>query len=199
MGMAPFSEFARSRCVVVVAHPDDECLFSAGLLICQPADWTIICCSIPRRDPIRAYKFFDACAVLGAKPRLLPFSEKDVDTPLESLQYLDLSDFDIIVTHNRIGEYGHPHHKQVHRHITQEYGQSRLIYTFGYGLPIAEHDISIRLDDARLMKKMRALRSYDHELPYEGEDRPKWEALLRRYCPEGQENLRDEAYALHEA
>src|SRR6185369_9909067 len=96
--------------VLVVAHPDDESLFFGGLLASEPGDWTVISCSIPRTDPIRAWKFFDACEVLGAKPRLLPFSETEFN-----ISALELSSFDQIVTHNSAGEYGHPQHLQLNR------------------------------------------------------------------------------------
>jgi hypothetical protein len=36
---------------------------------------------------------------------------------------LDIDDADLIVTHNRDGEYGHKHHKEVHNHLTQKYGE----------------------------------------------------------------------------
>ena len=59
--------------LVVTAHPDDEVLWGSGIILRnKEKKWTILCCSIPRIDDIRAYKFFDSCEVLGAKPRLLP-------------------------------------------------------------------------------------------------------------------------------
>src|SRR6266705_2571148 len=98
------------RRALVVAHCDDESLWFGGLLAAEPGDWTIIACSIPRTDPIRAWKFFDACEVLGAKPRLLPFVESGPLELLGNTDRLDLAGFDQIVTHNVVGEYGHRHH-----------------------------------------------------------------------------------------
>lgn len=164
------------RRAVVVAHPDDESLWFGGLVIAEPGDWMIICCSIPRVDPIRAWKFFDACAVLGARARLLPFVESDPGKPLGNLDALDLSGFDEVVTHNEVGEYGHQHHKQLHRFVAERCRERTLVSGYGrnagglrrYALTRATH-----------AAKMAALRCYDHVSPSDG--RPKWEALIARY------------------
>jgi hypothetical protein len=155
--------------VLVVAHPDDEALWFGGLLIAEPGDWTCICCSIPRTDPIRAYKFFDACDVLGAKGRLLPFTEgEELD-----LSHLDVSGFDQVVTHGVVGEYGHRHHVQLNRHligaVTGRYGM----------LPGTKR---IELTASQYERKVQALRCYDHTSPYDR--KPKWQALLDRYGTE---------------
>ena len=103
--------------VIVTSHPDDEVLWAGGLPICFPGKWTIICCSVPRHDSIRAWKFFDACNVLGVTPRLIPSTESEPGEVLRNLEIHDLSSFDCIVTHNQWGEYGHLHHQTVHKHI----------------------------------------------------------------------------------
>jgi LmbE family N-acetylglucosaminyl deacetylase len=166
---------------LVVAHPDDETLWGAGIMLRHPGDWTVICCSIPRRDPIRAWKFFDACTVLGAKPRLLPFTEAEPTESLMGLSTIDLSRFDCIVTHNHAGEYGHLHHKQVAAMIPKA-------IRFGEGVG----GQPLELTAAESGKKLQALKCYDHVLPYGGRKIPKWEALLERY---GAHLLHTESYA----
>lgn len=161
--------------VVVVAHPDDESLWCGGLLARYPARWTIICCSIPRIDPVRAWKFFDACNVLMARPRLLPFVETGPHEPMKSLDHLDLAEHDLIVTHNAQGEYGHQHHIDVHRHIAARW-PDRMV-TIGYGEPRPKRLIALTEAEAKI--KRAALRCYDHVSPTDG--RPKWQALLDRY------------------
>src|SRR5262245_29588921 len=107
----PISDLLRDpalRLAVVTAHPDDESLWCGGLLLRYPGNWTVICCSTPKRDPIRAYKFFDACERLGARGRIVVQPE-DLNTKL-SFAWIDLSPYDLIVTHGEAGEYGHPHH-----------------------------------------------------------------------------------------
>jgi hypothetical protein len=96
-----------SRRILVTAHPDDESLWFAGLLLRYPGPWTVVCCSIPQKDPIRAYTFYDACAWLGARGRVLPWVEnKDQPLALCALETLDLEGYDLVVTHGRNGEYG---------------------------------------------------------------------------------------------
>ena len=178
------------RAALVVAHPDDESLWGAGIVLNNKAWWTVICCSIPRIDPVRAYKFFGACDVLRATGRLLPVVESSPDQPLRGLEMLDLNEFDWIVTHGRGPEPGypihHPHHKQVHEHVVKHYSHLRL-WGFGQGQAYA-------LSPSQLEIKRAALRCYDHALPYEGRTIPKWQALMHRYCEVGGYDLGVERY-----
>lgn len=158
------------RTAIVVAHSDDETVWAGGLAIRLKCD--IICCSIPRRDPIRAVKFFDACLELGCRGILLPYQEEPPH-PLK-LEFLDLETYDHIITHNEVGEYGHEHHKQLHWHICAEYSHKRLSF-FGYGWQ--GEDIGLTTDESE--RKLRALKRYDHTNDIDGE--PKWSALIKRY------------------
>jgi LmbE family N-acetylglucosaminyl deacetylase len=182
-----------ARRALVVAHPDDEAMWFAGALIRHPGDWTIICCSIPLRDPGRAYKFFGACRVLGANGRLVPFPESAPSLPLNNLDLLDLSEYDDILTHNWEGEYGHQHHKAVHQHIVSRW-PGRLLVS-GYGLP-GEPDYFIALGDEEYERKLTAIRCYDHVSPSDN-GVPKSEALLARYG--AQFNLKIEPYVRYRA
>lgn len=163
------------RRALVVAHCDDESLWFGGLLASEPGDWTVIACSIPRADPERAWKFFDACCVLGARARLLPFVETAAQDPLQQTGLIDLSGFDQIVTHNDVGEYGHQHHRWLNRHLTARYPDK--VVTGCYGKDPGPKRIV--LDAHQMGIKMAALRCYDHTSPMDG--KPKWRALLDRY------------------
>jgi len=166
--------------VVVACHPDDEVLWAGGMLARYADRFTVICCSIPRSDPIRAWKFFDVCDVLGVKARLLPFTESEPNEGLQHLGVLDLSGFDLIVTHNRVGEYGHAHHRQMNRFIWERWGTKTA--TFGYR-PDGRGSIVLHLTADEQAKKQAALRCYDHVSPHDG-GKPKWQALLDRYKPD---------------
>ena len=158
------------RKLMVVAHPDDETLWGGGIVLRYPGGWVIQCCSVPVADPIRADKFLEACRRLGAEGRVL--HGRDVyDCPLAGLEYVDL-DADVIVTHGAEGEYGHPHHVQVHQHVVRR-APCRVL-TFG-GPDVLE------LTTGERAAKLHALKAYDHVLPYDGMPRPKWAALLIRY------------------
>lgn len=178
---------------IVVAHPDDETLWCGGLMLRHPSCWTVICCSIPKTDPIRAWKFFSACDDLGAKPRLMPFGESDARLPLDHLDDLDLSSFDCVVTHNAIGEYGHVHHIQIHRFIAERWPDKTV--TIGYGEAGSDRATRIALSEGEMARKLIALRCYDHISPSDG--KPKWRALLDRYG--AQFDLSVETYERHRA
>lgn len=155
---------------VVVAHPDDESLWCAGAVIREKAD--VICCTVPRRDPERAIRFFDAVRELGGYPILIPFVESPPDMPIPHLDALDLSKYEKVYTHNAQGEYGHLHHKQIHEHVLETY--SGAIRTFN------GDDEVIHLTAEESETKNRALACYDHCSPSDG-GQTKYEALLKRY------------------
>lgn len=158
---------------VIVAHPDDETIWAGGLIASFPGCWTVIACSIPRTDPIRAWKFFDACEMLGARGRLLPYAEGGPSEPLKNLEQVEFDEFDVVVTHNAKGEYGHEHHKQVHRFVAGKRGE---FFTFGYG---QAGSICFELSNVAQRQKYAALQCYNHVSTSDG--KPKWEALLERY------------------
>ncbi len=164
--------------VIVVAHPDDETLWCGGLMIrYDEVRWTVICCSIPQADPVRAWKFFDACAALGASGRLLPYTESLPGQDLRALGELDLTGFDLVVTHNVQGEYGHPHHKGLHNFII---GRAICpVMTIGYRAGgIGKRKLDLTQEERE--HKLAALKCYNHHSPTDG-GKPKWQALLDRY------------------
>lgn len=169
------------RCVISIAHPDDETIWAGGLAARLKCD--IICCSVPARDPVRALKFFDACEVLGCRGILLPIKEEPPH-PLD-LSMLDLERYDHIITHNEAGEYGHAHHKQLHWHICAGYPHKRLSF-FGWGW----RGKDINLSEDEYQTKLKALQCYNHENNIDGE--PKWSALIKRYNLD----LRKETHAI---
>lgn len=163
---------ARKACAVL-AHPDDESLWCGGFIARSELDWTVICCSIPKADPIRAYKFFLACEMLGAKGRLLPFSERD---GLFRSYEIDLNEFDLVLTHGVDGEYGHPQHIALHDSLKARCPER--LRTIGYR-DGGKGRFAFPLDTVAKHTKLAALRCYDHVSPTDG--KPKWEALLERY------------------
>ena len=170
------------RAAVVVAHPDDEVLWFGGLLTaCSNID--VICCSIPETEPERAIKFQDVCNHLGCTYKLLPFVEVR-GGHLKGLGYLTLDRYDIIYTHNHIGEYGHKHHIDVHEAVKRKFDGP--IYVSGYGLP----NDGIENIDFNFAEKKSIIKLYNHMSHLLGV--PKWMELLKRWG--GQFNLEVEGY-----
>jgi len=154
------------RKAVVVAHPDDETLWASS----QVEGSDVICCTVPRRDPERAIRFFEAVRVLGGYPILIPFQEPTAAEFIEHLSVLDLSPYDLVVTHNKNGEYGHLHHRQVHTYIKNTYKGDLMTFGYGSGEPI----------DCDPIKKLEALKKYDNHSNADG-GLPKWKALMEKY------------------
>ena len=182
--------------LILTAHPDDEVLWAGGLPIryAEGAFFQIVCCSVPRRDPIRAWKFFDACYMLGAMPRILPFLETEVGSPLFGLEALgDFPHFDCIITHGEEGEYGHSHHRSVHDYARSIQNGRKLI-TFSYAQK-AEGTVSIVLNEEETNRKMAALQCYNHSLLHNGIEMTKAAALLDRYFVSQGRSFSVESYA----
>lgn len=177
------------KAAMVVAHPDDETLWGAGWILANATDeFTVICCSTPKRDPVRADKFRDACAVLRATPWQCYAVDRGGHAPLDLRGLPDLMQFDYVVTHNHMGEYGNPHHVQVN-HYVREHFQGRPTYCFGRGL---NHASSFTLSDEQAARKLEALKCYSHVSSADG--MPKWRALIDRYFDGDVNKLAEESY-----
>lgn len=166
--------------VAVFAHPDDETLWAGGLMQRYPGEygWTVICCSIPVRDPIRAYRFYDACSILGATGRVMPYPERRNEKHEHLTLLPDLRGAGVILTHGRAGEYGHPAHVELHHHLAKCYGPKVL----AVGMRAqGQGEIVIRLDDAEWDRKLRALSQYRDPMNYKGTQMSTSEALLTEY------------------
>ena len=112
------------RAGVIVAHPDDCVIFAWPLIQRYPRlEWSIIYLTYQDHDP-RAQemkKFWDRYSVPTCfcgfvddyhdmETQQISFDTSEARSELQDLA----SEFDLIVTHNRDGDYGHIHHQFVH-------------------------------------------------------------------------------------
>lgn len=106
--------------LLVVAHPDDETIFFAGLLLQSKGQFRVVCVTDGNADgfgPERAKQFAKACRLLGVKEFV------QLDYPDRFHTRIDIEDLrrrltemgrpKKVYTHGPLGEYGHPHHQDV--------------------------------------------------------------------------------------
>jgi LmbE family N-acetylglucosaminyl deacetylase len=133
-----------SSCVMFVAHPDDEIVF-AGSFLLQNRDkkWLIVSVTTPQPSFVgdrRRNAFLERlpsvlgcdslmlnCIDSGKKNRIQENIEPDISRIISSQRW------EMIVTHGRIGEYGHMHHRQVHeivKNICSDMSLIQKLYVF---------------------------------------------------------------------
>ncbi len=120
--------------VVIVAHPDDETLWSGGTILSHPkCDWFII--SLCRgKDPDRSPKFFNALKALKAKgimgdlndgPEQKQLKTNDIETAI--LDLLPAKHFDIIISHSPAGEYTrHVRHEEIGKAVIKLWDTNQI-------------------------------------------------------------------------
>ena len=175
------------RAVIIVAHPDDEVIWSGGLILRHPQwEWTVL--SLCRADDAdRRPKFERVCSVLGATGIVSDLDDsatlKAIDPEVEIggrvLAHLGGRDWDLCLTHGPNGEYGHERHKQVHRVVKmlveREQLRCRRLWTFAYDysaeagacLPADWADRTLALSPQELGEKKRIVRE-EYGYPEDG-------------------------------
>ncbi len=140
-------------CLLVVSHPDDDAIFAGGLQSRMSAlDWTVVVVT-HRRDCQRGHELLAWQDFLSTDPGRIHFlghrddpddwlrrrCSLDEDVVATDLGGLELSP-DLVVTHNRMGEYRHPHHRLTHRVVRRVFPTVPTLL-FGLGLPSVDFSI----------------------------------------------------------
>ena len=127
---------------IIVAHPDDETLWTGGIIISNPHWRYFIVCLCCADDKDRAQRFYNALKVLrleGIMGNLddthEPLSGKVVENQI--LKLLPSQPYDLIITHNPAGEYTrHLRHEETGAAVIALWIAGKLstkkLWTFAY-------------------------------------------------------------------
>ncbi len=129
---------------VIVAHPDDETLWTGGTILSHPS-WNVFVMTLCRAsDTNRAPKFFKALTVLRAQGKMGDLDDNPEQKPLDEneiqetiLELLPKKHFDIIISHNPDGEYTkHLRHEEVSKAVIKLWNAGTIsateLWTFAY-------------------------------------------------------------------
>ena len=159
-----------SRALLLVAHPNDEAVFAGQLLLSTPrTEWDIACLTLPA-EQARIDSLNESTEVLRdlgvsivrlhkiglSDGGLVPTSEWYQDGLWRVRQLVNMAEYDAVFTHNRKGDYGHPHHiacnaiaREVHGTVLEFLypgatgigQQSHGMYTRGFGVLSGKHQV----------------------------------------------------------
>lgn len=134
--------------LLIVAHPDDEVLWG-GLNLMLQSGWFVVC-STNINNPVRSREFFRTMS-FAAVTKFIMFDVEDryVEEDEEadalydgslferSLQELAKKEWKLVLTHNSTGEYGHAHHRKVHRMVASIFPQAKF-FSGGHTISTAD-------------------------------------------------------------
>jgi len=140
--------------LMIIAHPDDELIFGGAELINFGHEYKIVCITNPD-DENRVKEFMlimgelniGSWEILDYKDTLYPDGQT-----LNLTRYFKDKKWEKVVTHNPIGEYGHPQHKLIFdtvKSLTNDF------YVFGKS--------DKKLDNITLHRKKQLLENYKVE------------------------------------
>lgn len=163
--------------LMIVAHPDDETLWGGGHL--SEGGYLVVCITNGYNET-RKNEFEEAVKHLNDTniPVILNFPDKTlgerdswfgIKGKIEDAaeECISLKDWELIVTHNKEGEYGHIHHKMtssIVRNVYNNLGLKNSLYLFGTyhsskKLPEYENSMTPMSDDWYSIKT-EALKDY---------------------------------------
>ena len=136
--------------LMIVAHPDDEALFGGAELLTHPDEYKVVVVD-EYHDKIRRKEFKASMKFIGIKEYEHWTGYKGGEDYhrekliYELLRVLRERDYKKIVTHNKVGEYGHPRHRALHdilKHLRPE-----LLWCFDKGNKRLPNDILYKKRD----------------------------------------------------
>lgn len=179
--------------LVIVAHPDDEILWGGAGLIQD--DYLVVCVTCGS-DKERVKEIENGMKATGDSLIMLnypdkifdrrsnwTFDKKFIKRDIEAI--VNYKDWDFIVTHNSLGEYGHQHHIMTHDIVFSVVDNQENLYVFNYYCSLNSMntdkcvlDLDNKLSDEIVKEKEDILYTYyksqkntidklGHMIPYE--------------------------------
>ena len=154
-----FNDYQATK-LMIIAHPDDELIFGGIELMNYGSDYKVVCVTNPtNKDRILEFE------TVMEKLNICSWEILDYEDTLHPTQTYDKLDDIInsrewkkIVTHNPVGEYGHPQHKLIHDRVKNclaETSPSTIdnFYVFGKSpVKINENNLNRKMDLLKLYK-----------------------------------------------
>ena len=129
---------------IIVAHPDDEILWTGGIILNNP-QWNYFIISLCRKnDENRSSNFYKVLKILNAQGIMGNLDDEPEQKPLNTLEVeqkiLDLlpkKHFDLIITHSPFGEYTkHLRHEEVGKAVIMLWNKDKIatnkLWVFAY-------------------------------------------------------------------
>lgn len=135
-------DLEKAKKLMIVAHPDDETLWGGAHLL--EDDYLVVCITCgPNKTRRKEFEKVmketgDQYIMLGYPDKVLGmrsnWKEEKNQIYSDLKQIIELKDWELIVTHNKDGEYGHIHHKKTHSIVLDVYNDLNKeypLYFFG--------------------------------------------------------------------
>lgn len=121
--------------IMFVAHPDDELLFG-GVALLEEQNWKVVCLT-NKSNETRKFEFEKSMRDSAVPVFKIYDLKDDINKPLDEQRLGEIIKAELgdkkwtkVVTHNNVGEYGHPHHKQLHDKVKQVLNNDDLLWVF---------------------------------------------------------------------
>lgn len=157
--------------LMIVAHPDDETLWGGMHLL--EDNYAVICvtCGVVKRRELEFASVMsysnNEYAMLGYPDLQNGYISDWIDEysaiEAELTKIINSKNWNIIVTHNPDGEYGHKHHKKINKMVTNNVDDKDKLYYFGKfynSSNINNIDTSTAISEEKLNKKINMLKLY---------------------------------------
>lgn len=169
---------SRHNKLMIVAHPDDEVLWGGSKLIAN--DYVVVCITCGRskkrlneiKDVLKETD--DILIYLGIQDKKrnirnnMNSDKKNISDRLDKI--IKSKNWELIVTHNKNGEYGHIHHKitnQIVTDIIESQGLSDKLYYFGKYYKKVDIDEACKnvpqISSEDIKKKKQILKKYQSQ------------------------------------